>query len=188
MDRTTSTRYSRKPRGNSLTEVLVALAVLAILATMALPSWRSHLLQKRLEAAAETYRQHFQWARSHAIRSGQAVRILFGRDANGSCYVVFTGPDAACNCSAGTTKCNAPARLLASEYLPTAEGVAVQPKGSTKRLLVDPLRGTVTPAMTAVFSTPDGRTLHEVVNLLGRGHGCSPQGDAPGWPTCKTSG
>jgi type IV fimbrial biogenesis protein FimT len=66
--------------------------------------------------------------------------------------------------------------------------VAVQPKGSARRLLVDPLRGTVTPALTTVFSTPDGKTLHEVVNLLGRGHGCSPQGNTPGWPACKTSG
>lgn len=188
MDWSTRTRQGRKPRGNTLTEMLVAVALLAILAMLALPSWRAHLLQKRLEGAAETYRQNFQWARNHAIRSGQAVRILFGRDADGSCYVVFTGPDAACGCTASAAHCNAPAQLLTSEHLPAAQLVAVQPKGSTRRLLVDPLRGTVTPALTAVFSTPDGKTLHEVVNLLGRGHGCSPQGDAPGWPVCKTSG
>jgi type IV fimbrial biogenesis protein FimT len=188
MDGTSSIRHARTSRGTTLVESLVVVALLAIVAALALPSWQAHLLQKRLEGAAEAYRQHFQWARSQAIRSGQPVRILFGRDTGGSCYVVFTGPDTACGCTTDGAHCAAPGRLLASEHLPAAQLVAVQPKGNTRRLLVDPLRGTVTPTLTAVFSTPDGRALHEVVNLLGRGHGCSPQGNTPGWPACKTSG
>ena len=185
MDGATRTRQGHTARGATLTEALVALAILAILATLALPSWRGHLLQKRLEGAAETYRHRFQWARDHAIRSGQAVRIRFDSDASGSCYVVFTGPDAACGCSATAAHCTETARLLASEHLPAGRQIAVQPGGKTRHLLVDPLHGTVTPTLTAVFSTPDGRALHEVVNMMGRSHGCSPQGGVPGWPVCK---
>lgn len=173
-------------RGVTLIETLITVFLLCLLAFIALPTWQTHLLQKRLESAAETYRQHFQWARSHAMRSGQTVSIRFASDASGSCYIVFTGPETACGCNAASAQCTAPARLLVSEHLPAERHIAMQPKSGNPTFRLGPLHGTVTPNPVIVFSAPNGQSLHEVANRLGRTRSCSPQGGLPGWPACTT--
>lgn len=181
------TRRWHHARGVTLIEALITVFLLCLLAFIALPTWQSHLLQKRLESAVETYRQHFQWARSHAMRSGQTVSIRFASDATGSCYIVFTGPEAACGCNAAAAQCAAPARLLVSEHLPADRHIVMQPKSVDKTFSLGPLHGTVTPTPVIVFSAPNGQTLHEVANKLGRTRSCSPQGSLPGWPACTTT-
>lgn len=176
----------RRLRGITLIETLITVCLLCLLAFVALPTWQAHLLQKRLEGAAETYRQTFQWARSQAMRSGQTVSIQFANNADGSCYIVFTGPSSACGCNAKEAQCNAPARLLASEHLPAERQISMQPKGGSQIFRLSPNHGTVTPTPVIVFSIPNGRALQELANGLGRSRSCSPQGKLPGWPTCTT--
>lgn len=179
------TKRVHRARGVTLIETLITVCLLCLLAFIALPTWQSHLLKKRLESAAETYRQHFQWARSQAIRSGQTVSIRFASDASGSCYMVFTGPETACGCDAKAAHCSAPARLWLSEHLPAERQIAMHPKGVSQTFHLGPLHGTVSPTPVIVFSTPQGQALHEVANRMGRNRSCSPQGSLAGWPACS---
>lgn len=62
------TRRSRRARGFTLIELMVAVAVIAILATVAAPSFQEIMHRNRLTAAANEYVAALQTARMEAIR------------------------------------------------------------------------------------------------------------------------
>lgn len=64
-------------RGLTLVEVMVAIAILAILAMIAAPSFSEYLARKKIEAAASELFADFQYARSEAVSRNTMVRIHF---------------------------------------------------------------------------------------------------------------
>ena len=75
-------------RGISLIEACAVLAVLSVLAGLALPSFGDHLAKRRLEGRAVELSNDLQYLRSEAVSRNEAMRISFGTDAGGSCYVL----------------------------------------------------------------------------------------------------
>lgn len=79
----------RSTRGLTLIELMIGLAVLALLISLAAPSFRQALARSRLSSAASEFTAAVQLARAEAIRANR--RAVLCRSADGS----------ACNNSAG---------------------------------------------------------------------------------------
>jgi type IV fimbrial biogenesis protein FimT len=122
-------KRSRTAQGFTLVELLVVAAVVALILTLAAPSFRQFILLQRLKSINAQVVTDLQWARSEAVSRGQPVRVRFQSTSQGtrsdlSCYIIyidtvlntngaaqFSTPPCDCKaagvaqrCSAGTTQ------------------------------------------------------------------------------------
>jgi type IV fimbrial biogenesis protein FimT len=165
-------------------ELLVTLAMALVLLGGALPMFNELRTGQRLQAVAALLETDIHYARSTAIRSGQPVRLVVqAPTSGGSCYMMHDGPADACTCSAdGQARCEPGVQLLRTEGQPAAEGVVLA--ALTRPLIFDGRKGTVTPTATLRLSASDGRTIHQVVNIMGRVRSCAPGGLIGGLRPC----
>ncbi len=68
-------------RGFTLIEVLVVVAIISILATMAVPSFRNMILSNRAAGAASALQVSLNLARSEAVRRGSDARVTIAANA-----------------------------------------------------------------------------------------------------------
>lgn len=87
-------------RGLTLMELIVTVAILAILVALAVPSFNAFLAKGRLSGAAEALAQDLQLARSEALRRNDDVRLSFSPGA-AWCYGSVAGTTA-CDCTQGS--------------------------------------------------------------------------------------
>lgn len=182
MQNTRPVTIQRQMRGVTFIETLCVVSVVATSVGLAAPSLSAWRHQQALASAAAQMETDIQFARSQAVAMNAAVRLSASTGADGSCYVVHTGPADSCSCNPehGAT-CTGPAPILRQEVFP-ARG-AVQLKSRSVSLAFDPEHGTVTPATTFKLQANTGTTLHQVVNIMGRVRSCSPD-NAPGFKAC----
>jgi type IV fimbrial biogenesis protein FimT len=177
--------HRRRQLGLTLVELCTTCAVAATLVGTAVPSYRGWVERKALEGRAFEIGSDLQLARSEAVSRNTGLRMSFGSDAQGSCYVVHTGAANACTCLADAAPvCTGGAQPVRSTYLPASAGVRLQPAGAATSVLFDPVRGTVTPTLTVQLSDRRGRAIHQVVNVMDRVRSCSPHGSVPGIKAC----
>lgn len=171
-----TTPHPRPQHGFTLVEMLCTLATLAVLLGAALPSLHQLRATQTLRAAADLLETDLQYARSLALAEGQPVRLAVqAMDDGGSCYLIHTGPSQACRCSgAGQAQCSDGNRLLRLVELDRPAGLQLAP--ADRSLQFDANKGTVTPTATLRLSDRDGRTIHQIVNIMGRVRSCSPTG------------
>lgn len=178
-----NTNPTRTQRGLSLVESLMAMAIVAVATGATLPGFKQALEQRRLEGAAAQLNTDLQLARSEAVARNRTLRMSFGSSANGSCYVVHTGPAASCSCSdSGVPVCTTGAEAMRSVHF-AADG-RVQLQSNVASMVLDPTKGTVSPTGTVRVRGADGRAVHMVVNIMGRARNCSPGSAMPGYPAC----
>lgn len=85
-------------RGFTLIEVLITIAVLAILVSIAAPSFFETIERRKLEGAAEELYSYLQFARSESIKRATDVRVHFTNTSGTAwCYGLSVG--IACNCT-----------------------------------------------------------------------------------------
>lgn len=162
-----------RPRGLTLIEAVIALAVLAVLATIALPGLGASAERARLKSAAETLAADLSEARFEAATRGAplAVTLQAGQP---WCWAVGTTPG--CGCAA-TQQCQ----------LKTVSGVdhggIAMLDGPT--VSFDPA-GTIGDGAGTVttFQSSRGEQLRVVLGALGRASVCSPGASVPGYPGC----
>ena len=174
----------RPQRGLSLVEMLCSLAVTLILLGGALPMLNELRTGQALAATASLLETDLHYARSLAIGGGRPVRLSLQMLANGhTCYAVHTGPANACRCEGnGQSQCEGDAKLLRLEDQSGSHGVRI---GTVSRsILFDALKGTITPTATLQVSAPDGRSINQVINIMGRVRSCSPGGMVGGLRPC----
>lgn len=172
-----------KQDGVTWIETCVVLAVLGVVTTQAAPAMSSLIDARRLEGSAVQFATDVQYARSEAIARNQAVRITLQNSAQGSCYVLHTGPSTQCTCdNSAPAVCVGEAREIRTVLLPTDRGVTFT--ASTSSVAFDPLHGTSTPTATFRVLGRQGRTIHQVINVMGRVRSCTPTGGVPGYPNC----
>lgn len=182
--RRTACHQRRSARGLSMVEVLCALAIAALLLGGSLPMLNDLRQGQRLQATAALLETDIHVARSIAISTGQPVRLVTqALDSGGSCYLLHSGPDGACDCGPqGEARCEAGTEPLRHEVLPAAGGVALA--ALPRPLIFDGRKATVTPTATLRLTARDGRAIHQVVNIMGRVRSCSPGGTVPGLRPC----
>ncbi|RQO64341.1 hypothetical protein DBV14_00735 [Variovorax sp. KBW07] len=69
-------RKAMRTRGFTLVELMVVVAIVAVLAMVAVPGFRDLLLNQRLAAAAHGFNSALSLARMEAIQRSQSVRVL----------------------------------------------------------------------------------------------------------------
>lgn len=78
--------YLTNKRGYTLTELMVTLAIVGIVAAMAVPSFMSYLPHLRLNGAARDLISDLRLARSLAVGQNQRYRVVF--DVNNDTYTL----------------------------------------------------------------------------------------------------
>ncbi|MEY4753801.1 MAG: hypothetical protein RJA44_1476 [Pseudomonadota bacterium] len=173
-----------RPRGWTLTELLIVLALGALLLSMALPSFSSFLEHRRIEGLSAQLISDLQYLRSSAVARQTRLRLRIQSHAGGSsCYLLHSGASDACGCDrSGQVQCQPDAELLRQHVLPPDS--ALQLSATSASLLVDPRLGTFTPAGSIDVHNRSGAQLRHVINVLGRVRLCSPSGSWTGAPAC----
>ena len=189
---TPSLQAVRRPRGQhgqhrqhgvTLVEACVVIAITAVLASTAAPSFRGLIDSRRLDRAATALATDIQFVRSEAVARNQPLRLSLHAMADGSCYVIHTGAAALCSCQpSGPAQCSGGAHEVRTVVLPDAGGVRLQ--ANVGSVLFDPLHGTSTPTGTLRVLGADSRAVHHIVNIMGRVRSCSPQAAMPGYRAC----
>ncbi|BAL25516.1 GspH/FimT family pseudopilin [Azoarcus sp. KH32C] len=83
-------------RGVTLIELLTAIAIMAVLVTMAAPSLNNFILKSRLKGAGEALHSDLVYARTEAVTRNQTITVSFSTGTDW-CYGISTG--GTCNCA-----------------------------------------------------------------------------------------
>ena len=94
---------SRSQRGLTLVECVVTLAIIVITLGAAIPAFTQARERRHLEGAAAQLATDIRHARSLAVSHASPVRLRVQQAADGSCYVLHTGPAGRCTCTTATT-------------------------------------------------------------------------------------
>lgn len=119
----------RSASGITLIELMVVVAITALLALLVAPSFQEMILMQRLKGVNAQLVTDLQFARAEAAARGKYVRFNFGSDAAQTCYVIYTAEGNAlanrCNClsGAGATCTAASSVELRTVSLPRSSGV-----------------------------------------------------------------
>lgn len=172
-------------------ELLVTLAVLAIVISSAQPMLTDMLESRRVAGAAEAVRSHLQLARSEAIKQTTAMTVThaasgttdwrFGIRPHQSCDPALADPTAvdACAIPVGTE--------WALAVISSANFPKISAHASRSATRFDPIRGMAMGSnVTLTLSSPGGKEARVIVSNTGRIRTCSPVGGAhvPGFAQC----
>lgn len=176
-------RPQRLPRGVTVVDAMIVLAVTSVLLGQALPAMRQWRQSQVLQAVVHTVDTDVRFARSQALAGERGVRLAVqALPEGGSCTLVHTGAIDACTCTGGQqARCEAGAQVLRLTEQPARSGAVVSTVG--RSLLFDGGKGTVTPTATLVVSDAQGHSVRHIVNIMGRVRHCSPNHLA-GYPSC----
>lgn len=157
-------------RGLTLLELMIAVAVLAVLSTLALPSMGRQLERHRLQAAAEALAADLAEARFEAARRGHALHLDV-QPSTPWCWAVTTAP----GCHCGTPQVCQLRTVRAEDH----RGVRL--------LAATPVRfdsdGRADGHLGALLEAGSERLRIEV-GPLGRARICDPEGRLPRVPRC----
>lgn len=176
-------RSPRHPQtGFSLVEVLIPIAVAAVLLGGALPSLETMKQRRQLEGNAAQLETDLQLARASAVAANQVLRMeFFGGDA-GSGYVLHDGEVGDCVVAADGTPACATGTTPWRVVLLDAQG-PVRLSVNVRAIAFDPVKGTITPTATMRLQSPIG-SLRLVINVMGRVRSCTPDSAVPGHRNC----
>jgi len=169
---------NRTQSGVTLIELMVAIAVLAILVTLAAPSFADLAERSALRGASDNVVGVIAAAREESIKRDQWVRVDFKKIGTGFCVgavTVATSTTAGCDCSSAA--CTV-ARFPESErdlHRVTVTGSPTFGAGSG-RFVIDPKTGTladIADGGSIELATARGYAARVAVNAMGRTSICS---------------
>lgn len=185
--------HALSSRGFTLVELLVVVAMLAILLTLAAPSFTAFFAKKRIEGVAANLLTDLELARSEAVARNALVQVTIGT----GCYVIHALPATASAASTGTS-CSATGVIIASGeqeikrvQVATGAPYSIGPEGSLTAILFDPVRGlprfvpSAAGAAVGVSSTAGGWSLNVTIARNGSTSVCTPDGSVSGVPGCS---
>lgn len=184
--------------GFTLIELMVTIAVLAILVAIATPSFNDFFDKYRVRGAANDVISVVSQARAVSVKSGRGVRVDFGGTTGAWCVAASPAvvPAAGapisgavdCDCAASSCQPMGDGQVLA-----VAQGAHPGVTASAGTVAVnfsfDSRLGLVVPVAnhSATFNSPTGKyALQVAVNPLGQANLCTPAGkpQISGVPTC----
>lgn len=188
------------PRGVSLIEMVVVVAVLGIVLAVAAPSFTDYIHRKRVEGVAAELVSDIQLLRSQALMKPSATvrnergvatalnaTIRVGTGTAQTCYILFwevASHGCSCNQSPGTA-CVKSFAEIKTVHLPKAAALTVSTDAADRSGRFQAGTPTFAPhgfAVTISGSRPG--SLRVTVDGLGRVSTCTPDGGIPNYATC----
>lgn len=166
----------RRQGGLTLIELTVALALVAVLATLALPSFGSMLNRHRLKAAAENMALDLAELRFQAARRGVALHLQVSPGADW-CYALALAPGCDCNTQQHCQIKTVHGRDHPGVLLEDGANLLFEAPGAQAQPLMPRQIG-------AVLKSTDGSRLQVGVSALGRPKVCAPGAAVPGYAAC----
>jgi prepilin-type N-terminal cleavage/methylation domain-containing protein len=195
-------------KGLTLIEMMVAIAIAALIAGLAAPSFNNYIVTQRVKSIHAQMATDLQLARSEAVSRSSYVSVRF-QDVTGtdgqSCYVIFVRPDPTtstdtCDCTAAPgARCNTHPTTtseIRTVSVPRDSRVRLAlPVDQPQTLTFDPRTGALKmrPADFTIVvaqgfqidTTADAdRTMRAVVKPSGRAELCAPTGSRLGGTAC----
>ncbi len=147
-------------RGLSLIELMASVTILAVLASIAAPSYAAWIERQRSLSVAQALADDLRWARTEAIKRQASVHVLF-KPGSSWAYDVVTGSAPRYQILKTTTASAFPGTTLQFARFP----------GQTPRTTFEPVLGRATTG-SVQFAAGDHR-VDVKVSLLGRVRTCS---------------
>jgi len=169
-----SRRHSlrRHVAGLTLLELMVTVALVGILASLAVPSFGEQLARTHLKSAAERMAADMAQARFDASRLGMPMHMHFDTGARW-CYAVSAAEICPCGEAAACQSLHAMGTDHPGVQLERAED-----------LHFDPRNGTTAAPAKVTLRTTRGDALNVEMTRLGRAKICAPESKTLGYPAC----
>lgn len=188
------------PRRNiaafTLIELMIGIAIVAIIVTLTAPSFRDMILMQRLRGANAQLVTDINFARSEAVSRASYMQVRFQTTASGggmSCYIIYARTDGysspLCDCTAaeGSRCTDARTTEVRTVQLPQSESVIAAVSLGANFYTIDPRTGGMAPARTDLsMSAPQAvqvdtsidtaRKFRNVIGQSGRVSTCIPVG------------
>lgn len=187
-------------RGFTLIELMIVVAVVAVILTLAVPSFRDMILMQRLRGINAQLVTDMAFARGEAISRGTYVQVHFKNDSAMSCYTISGGAyipgETLCNCLLSTARCTGNSVEIRTVQYPRSESVVVVPRIATTALyVIDPRTGGIvvvggdglepdTPEFEVEARIDATRVFRDSVGKSGRVKVCTPAGSTTGGEAC----
>jgi len=200
---------ARLHQGFTMIELMVVVAIVAILAMIAAPSFKDFMLVQRLKGVNAQLVTDMQFARSEAVSRSSKLWVNFGSNETMTCYTLYTvietttpnnryGSTVRCDCLAGLgAACTGQpgATEVRTVQLPTSSGVSVKPVAAGSFFAFDPVTGGIFFPPTDVRGPPPTkfeinalidatRTFRTTIELTGRPSVCGADSSGLGVPVC----
>lgn len=186
----------RHKKGFTLVELMVTIAVVAVLLTLAVPSFNDFFEKARLRAAVDATQSLLAQARQEAVKTNRDVVFSFGGAAGAWCVGanMAGAPRTALSPvpAAAACDCTAPSGCLVSGQPLTIDSTSfrdVTVSSQAMRATIDGRQGTLSALAngSVVFgSGTDRYQLRLDLSQLGQSRACSPAGKRPmpGFAAC----
>jgi type IV fimbrial biogenesis protein FimT len=158
--------------GLTMIELVFVIAVMAILAALALPSFNARLERQRLHGAAETLSADLAEARFESARRGQALFVEASVGEKAWCWAVTTQTGCDCAQAQACQLRNAQSKAYSGIKLLEPKPVRLDPAGTTETITV------------ASFESRRGERLRVDLQALGRVRICTAAGPDTRYPHC----
>ena len=189
----------KNARGFTLIELAVALAVLALALTLALPSWQRVTDRHRMISGVRQVSAFLSTAQTGAIERNARLSLAFQRNSEEQWCLGAVLGDAACDCmeddiaQADFCAIDSVAQRVGAEWLGglrLLSAADLQPDPGDGRIVFDPVIGILEPTgdrLELEFSSTSGAFLMTLsLSPTGLLNLCSPADSdpVPGYPTC----
>ena len=168
----------KKQFGFSLLDLMVTVAVLAIIAAVGVPSMLEAVEKRKTTAAAEEIYSQIQLAKSESIARSQQV---FMNIVGGTDWAIGFGSDQDCDPTDNSPVCTLPDldnNNPITHRLTSADRPNINVTASTNQLTFTPQRGMVTGTTINITSQGSvGYAIRITVGMLGQVSLCSPDTD-----------
>jgi len=163
--------------GFTLTELMVTVAIIGIISSIAMPSFMEMIKRSRLKTAAESIYADLQYTKMQSVKQNTEVRLIFTKisDANW-CYGVTDKAD--CDCTKALTdgtSCSVTEGGTAILKVTSSSGLSdMQLTSAAGNFSFDPIRSTVNAGNVELGNGTNSVQLK--VSGLGRVRYCIPSG------------
>jgi len=181
-------------KGFTVIELMITIAVIAIVTSLALPSYRAIIEKRQVTSGAEQVMAFLSSAQVEAVKRNQFVAVNYQENGGEWCFGLTADDDAdaSCDCTDGSCTLDGQLRVLNSTMLKRPEVLSAATVGDDDTLVFDPVRGLTVGADSAEVEliSPDGASwaLNIQVMPTGRVKICSDSTradhDVPGYEEC----